>query len=222
MIKKKSSIHFWTRLELRVGDMKSRESRESPDVCTQAPRLLLGWSTRLPVFLNVLRSSAAVRNRCVTRSPCLPFKVHRMYKNGYVQVLVRLQGCASDPLGSPYRILKLPYVWFAGWTKPLKRFSDLWWVEVYEQLLRQVELPESAEEVRPVLGFFHCGVSVGALLHVPWDCKAQEPWGTPRLSPCLLCSAFFLKSIVISTVLSMFGSRMFWQHEAANCSTSSL
>ena len=50
-------------------------------------------------------------------------------------------------------------------------------VELDQQLLRQVELPQLAQEVHPLLGFFVDGVDVGGPLLILGDCGSQKPEG---------------------------------------------
>ncbi len=48
-------------------------------------------------------------------------------------------------------------------------------VELFQQLLWKVELPQLAKEVQPLLGLFHNGVYVNVPLQVLRDGVAQEP-----------------------------------------------
>ncbi len=48
-------------------------------------------------------------------------------------------------------------------------------VELFQQLLWQVELPQLAEEIQPLLGLFHNRVNVIVPLQVLGDGGAQEP-----------------------------------------------
>ncbi len=47
-------------------------------------------------------------------------------------------------------------------------------VELYQQLLCQVELPQLAKEVQPLLGLFQNGLDVIVPLQVLKNCGAQE------------------------------------------------
>ncbi len=48
-------------------------------------------------------------------------------------------------------------------------------VELFQQHLCQVELPQLAKEVQPLLGLFHNGLNVIVPLQVLRNCGAQEP-----------------------------------------------
>ncbi len=87
-------------------------------------------------------------------------------------------------------------------------------VELFQQLMWQVEIPQLAKDVQPLLGLFHNGLNVIVPLQVLRNCGAQE-------SGWLHCShsavhdgewgragGFLLKSTIISTVLSMLSSRL--------------
>src|SRR4029434_5578023 len=82
-------------------------------------------------------------------------------------------------------------------------------VELDQQLLRQVVLPEQMQEVHPLLGLLDDGVDVGftVLLSMVRGGSAGE---------------LLLKSTVISTVLSVFSSRLLRPHHRTSCSTSRL
>ncbi len=47
-------------------------------------------------------------------------------------------------------------------------------VELFQQVLWQVELPQLAKEVQPLLGLFHNGLNVIVPLQVLRNCGAQE------------------------------------------------
>ena len=57
-----------------------------------------------------------------------------------------------------------------------KRLDDCS-VELDQQLLMQVVLPELTQEVHPLLGVFDDCVDVGFPLQVPGDCESQKPEG---------------------------------------------
>ncbi len=143
----------------------------------------------------------------------------------WVQFLESGEGCTNDSLSS----LDYPLsseVRFGSWAEP-----DSYWsaedgfndgrVELFQQLLWQVELPQLAKEVQPLLGLFHHGLNVIVLLQVLRNCGAQE-------SEWLQCShsavhdgewrsagGFLLKSTIISSVLSMLSSRLLRLHQFA-------
>ncbi len=97
-------------------------------------------------------------------------------------------------------------------------------VELYQQLLWQVELSQLAKEVQPRLGLFHHGLNVIVPLQVLRNCGAQE-------SEWLHCShravhdgewgraggggGVLLKSTIISTVLRVLSARLLRLHQGA-------
>lgn len=87
---------------------------------------------------------------------------------------------------------------------PQNRLSD-GWIELYQQLMWQVEFPQVVVNVHSILDFFHNGVNLGLPLQVLWDFRAQE---LERLHGwhCTVHYVFFLKSTVSSTVLSKSSS----------------
>ncbi len=151
----------------------------------------------------------------------------------WVQFLESGEGCTNDSLRSPDYPPLSSEVRFGSWAEP-----DSFWhaedrlndgrVELCQHLLWQVELPQLAKEVRPLLGLFHHGLNVIVPLQVLRNCGAQEPeW--------LYCShsavhdgewgesgGFLLKSTVISTVLSVLSSRLLRLHQTASSLTSCL
>ncbi len=56
----------------------------------------------------------------------------------------------------------------------VQRMDSVMAVELFQQLLWQVELPQLAKEVQPLLGLFNNGVDVTIPLHVLRDGGAQE------------------------------------------------
>ncbi len=122
---------------------------------------------------------------------------------------------------------------FGSWAEPDSywsaedRFND-GRVELFQQVLWQVELPQLAKEIQPLLGLFNNGVNVSVPLQVLGDGGAQEPeclhchysavhdveWGESR--------GFLLKSTIISTVLSVLSSRLLRLHHTVRSLTSCL
>ncbi len=122
---------------------------------------------------------------------------------------------------------------FGSWAEPDSYWSAEDWfndgrVELFQQLLWQVELPQLVKEVQPLLGLFHNGLNVIAPIQVLRDGGSQEPewlhcshsavhdgeWGESR--------GFLLKSMIISTVLSVLSSRLLRLHQTASSLTSCL
>src|SRR4029434_19224 len=97
-----------------------------------------------------------------------------------------------------------------------------------QQLLSQVVLPKLAQEVHPLLGLLDDGVDVGFPLQIPGDCGSQKPDGfhsqhsTVVYDEGVSAGGLLLKSTVISTVLSVFSSRLLRPHHRTSCSTSRL
>ncbi len=114
---------------------------------------------------------------------------------------------------------------FGSWAEPDSYWRAEDWfndgrVELYQQLLWQVELPQLVKEVQPLLGLFHNRLNVIVPLQFLRNCGAQESewlhcshsavhdgeWGRVEGGGGVL-----LKSMIISTVLSVFSSRLFRQ-----------
>ncbi len=99
--------------------------------------------------------------------------------SGWVQFLESGEGCTNDSLSSPDCPLKYFEVRFGSWAE-----LDSYWhaedgfndgrVELFQQLLWQVELPQLEKEVQPLLGLFHNGLNVIDPLQVLRNCGAQE------------------------------------------------
>ncbi len=101
-------------------------------------------------------------------------------------------------------------------------------VELFQQLLWHVELPQLVKDVQPLLSLFHHGLDVIVSLQVLRNCGAQESewlhcshsavhdgeWGESR--------GILLKYTIISTVLSVFSSRLLRPHQTASSLTSCL
>ncbi len=100
-------------------------------------------------------------------------------QSGWVHFLDSGAGCTNDSLSSPDYPLKSSEVIFGSWAEP-----DSYWsaedgfndgkVEPFQQLLRQVELPQLAKEVQPLLGLFYNGLNMIVPLQVLRNCGAQE------------------------------------------------
>ena len=118
---------------------------------------------------------------------------------------------------------------FGGRSKPdsygraEKRLDDCS-VELDQQLLRQVVLPELAQEVYPLLGLFDDCFDVWLPLQVLGDCGTQKPEGFHSRHSTVQYGdgGLLLKSTVISTVFSAFSSRLLRPHHRTSCSTSRL
>ncbi len=92
-------------------------------------------------------------------------------------------------------------------------------VELYQQLLWQVELSQRAKEPHPLLGLFHNGLNVIVPLQGLGDGGAQEPeW--------FHCSHSAVhdgeRGGGASTVLSVFSSRLLRLHQTASSLASCL
>ncbi len=94
-------------------------------------------------------------------------------------VLGDWEGCSNDSLSSPDFPPQSSEVRFGSWAEPDSyrsaedRFND-GGVELFQQLLWQVELSQLAKEVQPLLGLFHNGLNVIVPLQVLRNCGAQE------------------------------------------------
>ncbi len=156
--------------------------------------------------------------------------------SGVVQVLKAGQVDTNDPFCCPNSPLQSSYIWFAGWPEPdsyrgaQNRLNNSR-VKLCHMRLWQVELFQLTKEEQPLLSrwsLFHDGVNVNVPLQVLRDGGSQEPewlhcshsavhdgeWGS--------AGGLLLKSTIISTVLSVFSSRLLWLHQTASCSTSCL
>ncbi len=99
--------------------------------------------------------------------------------SGGVKFLEAGQRGNDNPLSSPECPLESSDVCFSSRTKPNRyrwtqdRLDD-GRVELFQQLLWQVELPQLAEEIQPLLGLFHDRVNVIVPLQVLRDGGSQE------------------------------------------------
>ncbi len=99
--------------------------------------------------------------------------------SGGVKFLEARQRGTDNPLSSPDCPLYSSDVCFGSWTKPNSYRWTLYnlndgRLELFQQLLWQVELPQLAEEIQPMLGFFHDRVNVIVPLQLLIDGGSQE------------------------------------------------
>ncbi len=100
--------------------------------------------------------------------------------SGWVKFLESGEGCTNYWLSSPDYPLRSSEVSFGSWAEP-----DSYWctedrlndgkVELFQQLLWQVKLPQLVKEVQPLLGLFYNGFNVIVPLQVLGDGGSQEP-----------------------------------------------
>ncbi len=158
--------------------------------------------------------------------------------SGWVQFLESGESCTNDSLSSLDYPLYSTEVGFGSWdeqnsTEPDQLWSAEDWfndgkVELYQQLLWQVELSQMAKEVQSLLGRFYNGVYVSVPLQVLWDGGAQEHeylhchYSAVHDGKWEEWRGFLLKSTIISTVLSMLSSRLLGLQQTASSLASCL
>ncbi len=147
--------------------------------------------------------------------------------SGWVQFLGSGKGCTNDSLSSPDYPSLSSVVRFGSLAEP-----DSYWsaedefnngrVERFQQLLWQVELPQLAKEVEPLLGLFYNGVYV----IVPFQVLGDDLNDSTAVTVLFMmvsggrARGFLLKSTIISTLLSVFSSRLLRLHQTASSLTS--
>ncbi len=153
--------------------------------------------------------------------------------SGVVQVLKAGQVDTKNPFCCPNSPLQSSYVWFAGWPKPdsyrgaQNRLNNSK-VKLCHMRLWQVELFQLTKEEQPLLSLFHDGVNVSVPLQVLRDGGPRNLNDSTAVTVLFMmvsggsAGGFLLKSTIISTVLSVFSSRLLWLHQTASCSTSCL
>ncbi len=139
-------------------------------------------------------------------------------------------GCTNDSLSSPDYLTESSEVRFGSWAEPDSYWCAEDWfndgrAELFQQLLWQVELPQLVKEVQPLLGLFYNGLNVIVPLQILRNCGAKnlnDSTAVTVLFVMVRAGSFLLKSIIISTVLSVLISWLSRLHQTASSFTSCL
>ncbi len=151
--------------------------------------------------------------------------------SGVVQVLKAGQVDTNNPFCCPNSPLQSSYVWFAGWPKPdsyrgaQNRLNNSR-VKLCHMRLWQVELFQLTKEEQPLIFTME---SMWVSHFRSWEMVVPRNLNDSTAVTVLFmmvsggsAGGFLLKSTIISTVLSVFSSRLLWLHQTASCSTSCL